>query len=1374
MSSGAPTAAGRVADLAESGFYDGIIFHRVTSNFVIQAGDPTGTGTSGSSLGNFDDDFNAELQHNRPGVLSFAKSSDDTNNSQFFVTEVPTRFLDFNHSVFGQLVEGEDVREAISSVSTPESRLVGTSQKPDIDVVINTIDVFDDTENSVVMLKATGAATGSTNVTFTVTDQDGNTHSETVLVTVAADTANSQPFLNAIADPAATPRNTPATLQLSSVDVEGDAVTYFAQSLSNASNGTVSVNPTTGLVTVTPATDFEGTIDVQVGVEPAAGVVGNSSGDFDSQSVPFTFQGGILVTPGSLDLQTGSDTGSSDIDNITKAGSLTFTVDGVTDGATVELVVVASGSVIGSGIATGNSVNITTNNLAALGDGSYQIAARQRDATSTSGLSTPLTLVYDTTVPNSVVASASTQANVGRLFQTDLVSDEEGSGLRYALSDAPDGATIDSTTGVIDWTPMQSQTGANTFSLQLTDAAGNVRSESFSVDVADAPLAEIKLVLTDLQGTPISSIAVGQQFLMQFIGVDAREIASQRDGIFAAFADILFDSSLVRPVPGSVIEYSDRFPAVNRGTFSTGLIDELGAVTDRLTASELVESLIATVRFEALAAGTVNIRSEPADLIDSEVLLYGSDDQIPATAVAYGSATLAIGQDFTVADDAFTVLEDSGSTTLDVLANDVVVSGSSTLTVVSVTQPTSGGTVTLESGTVRFSPDANFNGDVNFTYRVSNNNGVQEDASVAVTVTAVNDPPTGVADTFNVDQNSTSNTLDVLSNDSFAPDSGETLLVSNVGSSSAGATVTVASDGQSISYVPPAGFTGTDTFTYTLSDGALTSSVQVNVTVAPADNPPTAVDNSFSIIEDDSETEFDVLSNDTRDVDNQTFVINSVGVPSQGGSARASTDGTQFFYTPAANFNGTEEVTYTIRDTGGGLSVGTVTFTVAGVNDPPPISNNTIHLNRGSGETLILALDGLPDNVDSGETLSFTNDLTTSTAGGTVRLDEATQKIFYTPPSSDFSGSDTFTYSVQDGNGLSSTGTITISVSDFTERNIYVGFPTSTRYQVDGILLTGTDALGNSVEVPLSYQGSDQAVFGSVLPGEYTLQIPAIPFLQNGATAQQISVTSAPDDGDMTINANLGRLRPEYISIHDWLGSAPTKSILVAVAPGHTGAYSVPSSTVDTINDPKIELDTSGENVTIRGTDDSGTAKEVTLPSTGDVRVQTRGEAGGLRLLRVSVEDGDVTFVDSVSTTAEGESIASLDQPAAVPAGTDAVEQAVTSLSLGDRQAEGESVAADAVTVADVFVPVAQATDTRTDATVLPLQSGELWVGDSLANPATEKVGANVSSIDSAMSDVAPNLTLQSSLEQTMSAGSDAPESLDESAIDAVLASDLA
>ena len=120
-------ATNRIVTLGTSGFYNGVIFHRVINDFVLQGGDPTGTGTGGSTLGSFNDKFHVDLQHNRTGLLSMAKSSDDTNDSQFFITEGPQRHLDFNHSIFGILVEGEAVRQTISNVDDRSRQSPGGS-----------------------------------------------------------------------------------------------------------------------------------------------------------------------------------------------------------------------------------------------------------------------------------------------------------------------------------------------------------------------------------------------------------------------------------------------------------------------------------------------------------------------------------------------------------------------------------------------------------------------------------------------------------------------------------------------------------------------------------------------------------------------------------------------------------------------------------------------------------------------------------------------------------------------------------------------------------------------------------------------------------------------------------------------------------------------------------------------------------------------------------------------------------------------------------------------------------------------------------------------------------------------------------------------
>ena len=108
----APKTVNNFVFLAREGFYDGIIFHRVISNFMAQGGDPTGRGSGGPGY-KFTDEFDSGLRHDKPGVLSMANAGPNTNGSQFFITHTPTPHLDNKHSVFGQVVEGMDVLMSI-------------------------------------------------------------------------------------------------------------------------------------------------------------------------------------------------------------------------------------------------------------------------------------------------------------------------------------------------------------------------------------------------------------------------------------------------------------------------------------------------------------------------------------------------------------------------------------------------------------------------------------------------------------------------------------------------------------------------------------------------------------------------------------------------------------------------------------------------------------------------------------------------------------------------------------------------------------------------------------------------------------------------------------------------------------------------------------------------------------------------------------------------------------------------------------------------------------------------------------------------------------------------------------------------------------
>jgi len=104
----APVTMNNFIFLAGDGFYDGVIFHRVIPSFMIQGGDPLGNGTGGPGY-KFKDEIVKSLKHDKPGMLSMANAGPNTNGSQFFVTEIPTPWLDGKHAVFGEVIDGIDI-----------------------------------------------------------------------------------------------------------------------------------------------------------------------------------------------------------------------------------------------------------------------------------------------------------------------------------------------------------------------------------------------------------------------------------------------------------------------------------------------------------------------------------------------------------------------------------------------------------------------------------------------------------------------------------------------------------------------------------------------------------------------------------------------------------------------------------------------------------------------------------------------------------------------------------------------------------------------------------------------------------------------------------------------------------------------------------------------------------------------------------------------------------------------------------------------------------------------------------------------------------------------------------------------------------------
>ncbi len=131
----APETVNNFVSLARDGYYDGTTFHRVIRDFMVQGGDPTGTGAGGPGY-SIADEFHPELRHDKPGVLSMANAGPNTGGSQFFITHVATPWLDDRHAVFGEVVEGMDVVNSIRERDPQRAREPGeTIERVEIEEV---------------------------------------------------------------------------------------------------------------------------------------------------------------------------------------------------------------------------------------------------------------------------------------------------------------------------------------------------------------------------------------------------------------------------------------------------------------------------------------------------------------------------------------------------------------------------------------------------------------------------------------------------------------------------------------------------------------------------------------------------------------------------------------------------------------------------------------------------------------------------------------------------------------------------------------------------------------------------------------------------------------------------------------------------------------------------------------------------------------------------------------------------------------------------------------------------------------------------------------------------------------------------------------
>ncbi len=364
---------------------------------------------------------------------------------------------------------------------------------------------------------------------------------------------------------------------------------------------------------------------------------------------------------------------------------------------------------------------------------------------------------------------------------------------------------------------------------------------------------------------------------------------------------------------------------------------------------------------------------------------------------------------------------------------------------------------------VYYVPNANMNGTDSFVVRVSDGKGGTDDITVNVTINEVNDPPTANDDTPSVNEKSSNNTLYPLDNDTFLPDSGETLTITAVGATNNGGTVV--NNGTSLTYTPATTFIGTETFTYTISDGRSgTDTATVQVTVNNINFPPIiteGISTDVTMDEDGSPTPFSLTLHATDDdADTLTWSLQTqagYGVATVTGTGNAKTVN----YTPPANYFGIDSFRVRVSDGHGGADSILVVVTIDPVNDAPNAVNDTKATPPETAVTIsVLANDTDPEN----DTLTVT--AVTQGSKGSVTHNGTT--VTYTPNTNE-TGSDSFTYTISDGNGGSDTATVSVQLGMY---EIFLPLALNNFVSAPDLVVTNVSASSTLVEVTIENQGT--------------------------------------------------------------------------------------------------------------------------------------------------------------------------------------------------------------------------------------------------------------------------------------------------------------
>jgi hypothetical protein len=712
-------------------------------------------------------------------------------------------------------------------------------------------------------------------------------------------------------------------------------------------------------------------------------------------------------------------------------------------------------------------------------------------------------------------------------------------------------------------------------------------------------------------------------------------------------------ASILAPAPGATV---------------SGSVNVIAAATDDVG--------VAGVQFllDGAKLGAEDTTAPYETIWDTSLVADGSHALSAIARDATGKITTATAVAVTVGnhaaapvagDDTATVAEDSEANAIDVLANDTD-PDEDTQTITAVTQAANGSVAIMAGGTtLTYTPKANFFGTDSFSYTVSDGNGQSDSATVSITVTNVNDPPTAVDDAFTIPEDAESPLLlyVVTDNDTYAPDPREDLWVIDVTQPVHG-TLGIGGETGVPDYRAPANFCGTDSLSYTVSDRkGGTATANVTITVTCVNDLIKAVDDNFTILEDSTNAVLDILANDIP-ADTGTALrvggcFTETGAAGMDGIVTVAADRSHILYTPNRNFAGVASFSCVIEDDfqkGANAPYATVTVRVTPVNDAPVAANDA----ASTAEDTSVSSNVLSNDTDVDEATALTARLVGAPSAdhGTVVLN-ANGTFTFTPAAS-FAGAATFTYVANDGEADSNVGVATITVTEVNDA------PTA----VNDLATTAEDA---SIDIAVLDNDSDA----------------------DGDTIALSSV-GTPAHGIASANPN-GSVK--YTPNADYFGS---DIFTYTIGDGGGGsATATVSVTVTAVNDaPAVNVTAPAAGRTVSGsiavsasaTDDTGIASVAFLldgASLGEdetapyeISWDTSGATNGDHVLTAIARDvsGESTTSSSVAVTVSNDAAApavSLTAPAA--ASTLSGTVAVTASASDDIGVEGVQFLLDGV-----------------------------------------------------------------------------------------------